>query len=57
MVTNNPTKDALTLMTSNLKEAAMKYNAEPRPGKIATEITKPTETQDDLSLAYTPGLA
>ncbi|MEE9352631.1 MAG: malic enzyme-like NAD(P)-binding protein, partial [Thiotrichaceae bacterium] len=35
----------------------LKYHAEPRPGKIATAITKPTETQHDLSLAYTPGVA
>ncbi|QTR50881.1 malic enzyme-like NAD(P)-binding protein [Candidatus Thiothrix anitrata] len=42
---------------SNLKEDALKYHAEPRPGKIATEITKPTLTQRDLSLAYTPGVA
>lgn len=42
---------------STLKEDALKYHAEPRPGKIATEITKPTLTQRDLSLAYTPGVA
>ncbi|EIJ34935.1 malic enzyme-like NAD(P)-binding protein [Thiothrix nivea] len=42
---------------STLKEDALKYHAEPRPGKIATEITKPTVTQRDLSLAYTPGVA
>jgi malate dehydrogenase (oxaloacetate-decarboxylating)(NADP+) len=42
---------------STLKEDALKYHAEPRPGKIATEITKPTATQRDLSLAYTPGVA
>lgn len=28
-----------------------------QPGKISTNITKPTETQKDLSLAYTPGVA
>ncbi|MCK5727530.1 MAG: malate dehydrogenase [Thiotrichaceae bacterium] len=44
-------------MTYTYKEAALKYHAEPRPGKIATAITKPTETQEDLSLAYTPGVA
>jgi malate dehydrogenase (oxaloacetate-decarboxylating)(NADP+) len=42
---------------STPKEDALKYHAEPRPGKIATEITKPTVTQRDLSLAYTPGVA
>ncbi|CAA6824631.1 MAG: NADP-dependent malic enzyme (EC [uncultured Thiotrichaceae bacterium] len=44
-------------MSYTYKEDALKYHAEPRPGKIATAITKPTETQHDLSLAYTPGVA
>jgi len=39
------------------EEAALKYHAEPRPGKIATAITKPCESQAQLSLAYTPGVA
>ncbi len=37
--------------------SALEYHARPRPGKIATAITKPCETQDELSLAYTPGVA
>ncbi|WP_020394206.1 malic enzyme-like NAD(P)-binding protein [Thiolinea disciformis] len=40
-----------------LRENALRYHAEPTPGKIAMQITKPTETQADLSLAYTPGVA
>jgi malate dehydrogenase (oxaloacetate-decarboxylating)(NADP+) len=32
------------------------HRAEP-PGKIAIETTKPTNTQQDLSLAYSPGVA
>ena len=40
-----------------LIKEALKYHAEPRPGKLAIEITKPTETQHDLALAYTPGVA
>ena len=40
-----------------LKQAALKYHAEPRPGKIATAITKPCATARELSLAYTPGVA
>ena len=39
----------------NLK--ALKYHAEPRPGKISVELTKPTRTQEDLALAYSPGVA
>ncbi|KAG1707657.1 NADP-dependent malic enzyme [Nymphon striatum] len=42
---------------STLKREALEYHLNPRPGKIATEITKSTETQKDLSLAYTPGVA
>ncbi len=44
-------------MIKNLKEEALRYHAEPRPGKLEVQITKPTETQDDLALAYTPGVA
>lgn len=44
-------------MTNTLHEDALRYHAEPKPGKIATEITKPTATQRDLALAYSPGVA
>ena len=36
---------------------ALRYHAEPVPGKTATALTKPCETRDELSLAYTPGVA
>jgi malic enzyme len=42
---------------SNFKEAALAYHEFPVPGKLATRLTKPTETQQDLSLAYSPGVA
>ena len=42
---------------ASLNEAALIYHAEPVPGKTAIAITKPAETQRDLSLAYTPGVA
>lgn len=41
----------------NLEAAALAYHEAPEPGKIAIEITKPTNSQADLSLAYTPGVA
>lgn len=44
-------------MFDDLKKAALEYHEFPRPGKIGIHITKPTETQKDLSLAYTPGVA
>jgi malate dehydrogenase (oxaloacetate-decarboxylating)(NADP+) len=40
-----------------LKERALAYHARSPAGKIAITVTKPTETQEDLSLAYTPGVA
>jgi malate dehydrogenase (oxaloacetate-decarboxylating)(NADP+) len=36
---------------------ALDYHEHPQPGKIAIRATKPTATQSDLSLAYTPGVA
>ncbi len=42
---------------TDLKQAALDYHAEPVPGKIATRVSKPCDTQADLSLAYTPGVA
>jgi malate dehydrogenase (oxaloacetate-decarboxylating)(NADP+) len=44
-------------MSEELKQAALDYHANPRPGKISVEITKPTATSRDLSLAYSPGVA
>lgn len=44
-------------MTEELTEMALAYHAEPCPGKLSINITKPTETQKDLALAYTPGVA
>ena len=40
-----------------INQAALDYHANPRPGKISVELTKPTATQRDLALAYTPGVA
>ena len=40
-----------------LKANALDYHELPFPGKTGISITKSTETQNDLSLAYTPGVA
>ena len=40
-----------------LKEAALKYHSEGRPGKIEVIPTTATANQRDLSLAYSPGVA
>ena len=36
---------------------ALRYHAEGRPGKVQVVPTKPTATQRDLALAYSPGVA
>ena len=41
----------------SLREAALKYHSEGRPGKIEVIPTTETSTQRDLSLAYSPGVA
>ncbi len=44
-------------MFENLKKEALDYHEFPTPGKIATHVTKPCTTQQELSLAYSPGVA
>ena len=44
-------------MNDTLKKSALDYHEFPRPGKLAIEITKPVNGPEDLSLAYTPGVA
>ena len=39
------------------KQAALDYHSGPKPGKIGIEITTSAETQGDLALAYSPGVA
>lgn len=39
------------------KQAALDYHEFPIPGKLSIELSKPAETQEDLSLAYSPGVA
>ncbi len=44
-------------MTDKLKERALEYHRHPVPGKIKITPTKALTTQEDLSLAYSPGVA
>jgi malate dehydrogenase (oxaloacetate-decarboxylating)(NADP+) len=45
-------------MASITKESALRYHQlDGRPGKLEIIPTKPLETQTDLGLAYTPGVA
>ena len=41
----------------DLKEKSLKYHSFPIAGKIEVMPSKPCKTQDDLSCAYTPGVA
>lgn len=44
-------------MADNTRDDALDYHFGGRPGKIEVVPSKPTATQRDLSLAYTPGVA
>jgi len=39
------------------KEESLKYHFEEKPGKLEIRATVPLETQNDLSMAYSPGVA
>ncbi|TFW69747.1 malate dehydrogenase [Methylotenera oryzisoli] len=41
----------------DLRKRALDYHQFPKPGKLSVESSKSCTTQDDLSLAYTPGVA
>lgn len=40
-----------------LRDQALRYHKFPQPGKLAIHATKPMDTQLDLALAYSPGVA
>jgi malate dehydrogenase (oxaloacetate-decarboxylating)(NADP+) len=44
-------------MKDLIQREALDYHSGGRPGKIAIKPTKPLQTQRDLSLAYSPGVA
>ncbi|MCL1937273.1 MAG: NADP-dependent malic enzyme [Candidatus Azobacteroides sp.] len=44
-------------MAKAIKEKALLYHSQGKPGKIEVIPTKPHSTQSDLSLAYSPGVA
>ncbi len=46
-----------TNKANNRKQDALDYHSCGRPGKIEVLPTKPTQSQRDLSLAYSPGVA
>jgi malate dehydrogenase (oxaloacetate-decarboxylating)(NADP+) len=42
---------------TNRKQDALNYHSQGRPGKIQVVPTKPTNSQRDLTMAYSPGVA
>jgi len=42
---------------NSIDQKALEYHSASPAGKIGVKPTKPTDTQEDLSLAYTPGVA
>ncbi len=44
-------------MDERIRQAALEYHRYPRPGKISIAPTKALTNQQDLSLAYSPGVA
>jgi len=42
---------------TDLRQQALDYHQFPTPGKISVELTTSAETSQDLSLAYSPGVA
>src|SRR5258705_5755118 len=44
-------------MSDDLRERALEYHRLPTPGKISVTPTKPLANQQDLALAYSPGVA
>ena len=44
-------------MSTPTPQESLDYHSSNPPGKLAVEVTKPTRTQKDLAMAYTPGVA
>ncbi len=47
----------MSIREGSFAQEALDYHEGKRPGKIATAVTKSFHSQNDLSLAYTPGVA
>ena len=45
------------IVTDELRENALHYHRNPKPGKLEIKATKPLSNQRDLALAYSPGVA
>lgn len=54
--TNSP-DSPLVNARPNMDKEALEYHAKPKPGKVEVISSKPCDTEYDLSLAYSPGVA
>ncbi|MCH9665029.1 MAG: malate dehydrogenase [Gammaproteobacteria bacterium] len=45
------------MVQKNLKERSLEYHSRKPAGKLAIAVTKPAKTPEDLTLAYSPGVA
>ena len=45
------------MRTTVKDDQALEFHAAGKPGKLEIKATKPLETQQDLALAYSPGVA
>ncbi|MGR4001266.1 MAG: phosphate acyltransferase [Alphaproteobacteria bacterium] len=55
--TKSKSQLAGSVIARDIYDAALAYHRDPYPGKAAVVATKPLETQRDLALAYSPGVA
>ncbi|MFN3260569.1 MAG: NADP-dependent malic enzyme [Pikeienuella sp.] len=56
-MTGTSADEARNNARAQLREDALRYHEEGRPGKLEVRVTKPMATSRDLSLAYSPGVA
>ncbi|MCZ2328330.1 NADP-dependent malic enzyme [Bartonella sp. F02] len=49
--------DNISLQKAEFDKAALSYHQYPKPGKLEIQATKPLVNQNDLALAYSPGVA
>jgi malate dehydrogenase (oxaloacetate-decarboxylating)(NADP+) len=56
-ITHTNSKPSALIAQPSLKQSALAYHENPRPGKISVVPTKPLDGFDSLTLAYSPGVA
>lgn len=54
---SNKDRNIMTEQKNSLGQDSLRLHASGKPGKVEIHATKPLETQHDLALAYSPGVA